>query len=238
MGNDDIAELTSEIYGAPLAEFTGRRNELANRLKTGGDDAAAERVRVLRKPKLSAWAVDQLVRHNKSELQDLVSVTEEVAAAKDATAMREAAGRRLGIIASLADAASDILKDAGHAANATTMQEIVQTLQATSDPESRDLVLRGDLSEPLTAQGFGFASELQAQEAMESEGPDQEEEERREEIGKLERALRKAKKAAEEAARAADRARTRADAAEAEATEAAHEVERLEDALIEATGKT
>lgn len=238
MGNDDIAELTSEIYKAPLAEFTDRRNELAKRLKTGGDDEAAERVRVLRKPKLSAWAVNQLVRRKKSEVQELVSTTDEVASAKDAATMREAATRRHSIVGSLADVASSILKDAGHAATATTVQEIVQTLQATADPEARGLILRGDLSEPLTVPGFGLTGDLSTQEPIEHEAHDPGEEKRREEIGKLERALRKARKAVEEAGRAAERARTRADAAETEATEAALEVERLEGALIEAKGKT
>lgn len=237
MGNDEIAEVISEIYGAPLAEFTGRRNELAKRLKTEGDDGAAERVSALRKPKLSAWAVDQLVRRNKSEMQELVSTTDEVAAAKDAAAMRTAASRRQNVIGSLADAASGILKDAGHAANATTVQEVVQTLQATSDPEARDLVLRGDLSEPLTVSGFGFTADFSPEEPTE-DAPDPDEQKRREEIGKLERALRKAKKAAEESRRVADKAQARADAATAGATEAAEEVERLESALIEAKGKT
>lgn len=234
MGTDTDG-IVFDLYGAPLEEFTERRNEVAKRLKGAGDDETAKVVGSLRKPKLSAWAVNQLVRRNSGDLEALAEATEEAASAENAASLREAARARQRIIARLADVASGILTEAGHAASANTLQEVVQTLQATSDPEACGAVLRGDLAEPLVASGLGFGTGSGDQ-VLDETPSDPDEERRQAEIEALERDLKKARRVADDSAATAERARGRAEAAEEQAAEAASEVQRLEDRLIETRG--
>jgi hypothetical protein len=61
-GNAD-RELESAIdalYQGPLEAFTAERNALATALRKGGDRAAAERVKGLARPSVTAWAVNQV----------------------------------------------------------------------------------------------------------------------------------------------------------------------------------
>src|SRR6185369_10586755 len=50
---DDI----DALFRLPLAEFTGERNTLSARLKKEGRRNDADRVKLLAKPSVSAWAV-------------------------------------------------------------------------------------------------------------------------------------------------------------------------------------
>lgn len=234
MGTDTDG-IVSDLYGTPLEEFTERRNEMAKGLKAAGDDETAKVVGSLRKPKLSAWAVNQLVRRSSGDLEGLIEATEEAASAETAASLREAARARQRIIARLAEVAGGILTEAGHAASANTLQEVVQTLQATSDPEAREAVLRGDLAEPLAPSGLGLGTGSGSQ-VLDDAPTDPNEERRRAEIEGLERDLKKARRAADEAAAAAERARGRAEVAEEQAAEAERDVQRLEDRLIETRG--
>lgn len=230
-----------DLYGVPLGDFTSARNALAARLKAAGDGDGAAGVKALRKPKLSAWAVNQTARRKRAALDALIAATEEVAGAADAAAMRSAAARRQEIISKLADAASGALADAGHAVSAATLQEIVQTFQATSDPDAAAAVAEGRLSEPLAPSGFGlaFVGDAVDAEAAEDAGSSALERKRLEEsIRRLEAELDKARNLAAERRRAADRAMQRAESAEADAQDAAAEVERLQERLVEVRGGT
>src|SRR5579872_5994374 len=60
-----------DLYGLPLEQFTEQRNALARELRTDGrrDEAAA--LSKLRKPSVAAWAVNQLVRTQRREVDAL-----------------------------------------------------------------------------------------------------------------------------------------------------------------------
>ncbi|MFP5299054.1 MAG: hypothetical protein ACLGHL_08715, partial [Actinomycetota bacterium] len=143
-----------DLYGLSLKEFTAARNDLAKRLRAEGDTEGAKRVKALKKPKLSAWAVNQLVRRYPQDVGALIAMTESVGTATDPHRMREASAQRQGAIAQLVDRAEELLVDEGHATGATTRQEIVQTLQATSEDGARSEALAGMLTEPLAPTGF------------------------------------------------------------------------------------
>ena len=60
-----MAKLDQEVdrlFELPLEEFTAARNDLAGRLKSEGDAAAAEEVKRLTKPSVAAWTINQLSR--------------------------------------------------------------------------------------------------------------------------------------------------------------------------------
>ena len=60
-----------ELYQGPLAGFVAARQALAKKLKGAGDERAAE-VRELRKPSLSAWAVNALFAAEPKAMAELI----------------------------------------------------------------------------------------------------------------------------------------------------------------------
>lgn len=227
----DARPLGWELYGLALEDFTAARNDLVKKLKGDGDDEGAAFVKALKKPKLSAWVVNQLVRSRRDDIDGLIAATEETAAATDPSDMRGAAKQRQSIIARLVDVAGQILDDAGHAAGPITMHEIVQTLQATADEAARAEIVDAMLVEPPAPTGFfGLTGAVDLQdEALDVSGEDGE---RAKQIARLEEDIARAKRIADEKFGAADRARDRAAAAEEAAARAREEVERLTDELI------
>ena len=60
------------LYGLPRGEFTSARNALVRELQSAGRKDEAEEVRALKKPSVSAWAVNQLARQHPQEVAELV----------------------------------------------------------------------------------------------------------------------------------------------------------------------
>ena len=61
----------SDLYGLPLERFTEERNALAKKLRQEGRREQATEVSKLRKPSMAAWAVNQLVRTQRREVEAL-----------------------------------------------------------------------------------------------------------------------------------------------------------------------
>src|SRR5258705_3636981 len=77
-GTDDEVRA---LYLGPFAEFTTARNALAKRLRKEGNPREAE-VKELKKPSLSAWAVDQLFAQEARAMAALVGAGERARAAQ------------------------------------------------------------------------------------------------------------------------------------------------------------
>ncbi|MDQ3895954.1 MAG: hypothetical protein M3326_01680, partial [Actinomycetota bacterium] len=80
---DGMEAVTEELYALDPAEFVTARDDLAKRLKQAGDKQLATEVGKLRRPSPAAWAVNQLARRHRAELEDLVQKGEELRAAQD-----------------------------------------------------------------------------------------------------------------------------------------------------------
>ena len=151
----DVEEAIDRLYDLPLEEFTGARNALAKDL--GGEDG--KRVRALRKPTLSAWAVNQAVRAEPGLLEALLGAGGELRQAHrqatrgGGTELRAAARAERETVEALARAAR---KAAGRRAGEPLMDRVRETLHAASlDPEARELVAAGRVVEDLRAVGLG-----------------------------------------------------------------------------------
>ena len=70
MASDDEVD---RLYALPLEEFTAARNNLAAALKKEGKAEEADEVKNLRKPSISAWAVNQLARKERMQVRSLVT---------------------------------------------------------------------------------------------------------------------------------------------------------------------
>ena len=152
----------SELYGLPLASFTGERNALAARLKKSGDAEAAAEVKALAKPSISAWAVNQLAREAGPALQSMLEAGDRARAAQSKALAGGSADDLRARLDDLRDAllelrarAAKILEDGGHAAGDDTLERVTTTLRTASQaPEAAELVLEGRLAEDLDPLGI------------------------------------------------------------------------------------
>ena len=159
----NVEELIDRLYSLPLEEFTAARNAAAKEL--AGEDA--KRVKALRKPTLSAWAVNQAVRAEPGLLDSLLGAGGELRQAhRQATRgtpaqLREAAKAEREAVDALAGAAR---KAAGRKAGEPFMDRVRETLHAASlDPEARDVIAAGRVVSDLRAVGLGAAQGARAE---------------------------------------------------------------------------
>lgn len=123
------------LFKLPLAEFTGERNALAARLKKDGRRDDADRVKLLGKPSVSAWAVNQLYWDHYEAFEDLIASGRRLHASRSASKaanMRESLEARREALSELSDLATKLLSDAGHSPSLDTMRRVTATLEALS----------------------------------------------------------------------------------------------------------
>jgi hypothetical protein len=157
------AEAGDELFGLAPDAFVAARDELARRLRREGDAEAARRVKALRRPPLSAWAVNRLARDRGPGLDALLAAGERLRAAHEAALagegaaeLRAAARDEREAVAGLVQAALELLRKAGHPATDTTRDRVAATLHAAAaSPEAADLVRHGRLTADLDPSGFG-----------------------------------------------------------------------------------
>src|SRR5688500_11267390 len=68
----DLEAEVDRLYRLPLEEFVRARDELARRLRGEGSREEAAQVKALPKPTAAAWAVNQLARSNRREVDLLL----------------------------------------------------------------------------------------------------------------------------------------------------------------------
>jgi len=130
-----------DLYGLPLEEFTAARNALAKE---------RPEVKALRKPSIAAWAVNQLARRHRNELEAFLAAAARLRDAQlgegdvaEATRAEREALRRL-------------LQIAGEYSGAAQAERVRQTLQAAAvDDEAAEQVRAGRLERELEPAGFG-----------------------------------------------------------------------------------
>lgn len=131
---DDI----DALFMLPLAEFTSGRNTLAAQLKKAGRTNEAERVKLLAKPSVSAWAVNQLYWNHRDAFDDLIATGKRFRPAHTSrfagrvAGMRDSLDARRDALTHLSDLATELLRDAGHNPSQDTLRRIVTTLEAIS----------------------------------------------------------------------------------------------------------
>ena len=152
-----------ELYGLDPNDFVAARNDLVKRLKKEGDKALAVEVAKLKRPTPAAWAVNQLVRRHRDELEELVRLGEVLRDAQDRALagdepgdLRQAGRARRDALARLVDRADRLLVERGGAAGAHA-GEVAATLEAASlDADAGAEVLAGRLATELAPpSGFG-----------------------------------------------------------------------------------
>lgn len=119
-----------DLFRLPVAEFTNARNALAARLKKEGRSNDAERVKLLAKPSVSAWAVNQLYWAHRDAFDELIATGKRFR--QGPTSRRESLDARRDALVQLSELATELLRDAGHNPSQDTIRRVTTTLEALS----------------------------------------------------------------------------------------------------------
>jgi hypothetical protein len=162
-------ERIDQLWTLQLEDFTRGRDELAREAKAEGDPEAAREIKALRKPSVSAWAVNQLARSNRPQVEQLIELGEALRKAQQAAmsgegreALRKVTIERRRLVDQLVAGAASILEEAGHGSSRATLDRVADTLMATAADEAaaesvREGVLQRDVPPP---SGFDELAEM------------------------------------------------------------------------------
>lgn len=155
----DLENVATELYALPPSEFTAARTRFVRQARTGGQRDLAAQIQHLAKPAVAAWAVNQLVRHNRDDVDILFDLGREMRAGLTGMSgddVRQLTRRRHQLVARLVDTARRLATASGQRLTDATAQGVRATLEATlADQASADLVAAGRLTDPLQPTGFG-----------------------------------------------------------------------------------
>jgi hypothetical protein len=219
--------VVDRLYALPPEEFTAVRNALAKELTQAGDRNAAAEVKALRKPTVVVWALNQVARSRRDEVERLLAAgaelrrTQERALDGDARGLRDSRHAVDESVRVLARAAARALDAAGRGSTGAEAQ-LVNTLRAAAlDEEVARLLSSGRLAQAAEPPAFptGMSESAGSVEAAaDPHSPDGGElREARRRLHQVEAEVERASKQVERLVHAGQRARQQADDAEAAA---------------------
>jgi len=152
----DLASATRDLYGVIPAEFMAKRKDLVQQARDAGDTALAKRIGALRKPTLSAWAVNLLSRSSAEELGWLLDVGADLRGAWGSGGhIGGLEQRRTELITLLVRTARRLASGAGQPLREPAVREVEETLQAaTVDEDVAAEVREGRLAQARSHSGF------------------------------------------------------------------------------------
>ena len=143
-----LDEATDDLYAADLEAFVSERTRLARELRDAGDREAAEQLAKLKKPTVAAWALNQLARRKRRDVDLLLDAghrlrhaQEGVVGGADRAAFEQAQTTEREALRRLTQQASELLGGA----SSQVLSQLSQTLRAAAvSEEGRELLARGD----------------------------------------------------------------------------------------------
>lgn len=217
-----LDEAIDELYGADLDDFTAVRTRLARELRASGARGDALELQQLRKPTVAAWALNQLARRNRRDVDLLLDAGHRLREAQAAALRGEeregferARATERDALRRLRKEAETLLREERGGATANVLGQVDETLRAAAiSEEGRERLARGRFTAPLAPGGFGALAGLAPDVPPRPRKPPPDEEKQREARARL--------RELEAAARAAER---RAEDLRAELEEAEREAE-------------
>ncbi|WP_247195864.1 hypothetical protein [Streptomyces sp. GESEQ-35] len=235
----DLDAVADELYGLRPEDFTAARDTRAAAARTAGDRALAEQIGQLRRPSLSAWASNLLVREQPDQIEPLLRLGEALRQAHqdlDGAQLRTLSRQQRALIGALSRQAGQLAARAGHPISEDAQREIESTLHTVlADPEAAREWAKGRLVRPLTATvGFPAASPPAKPRAAPAAKPAPADEQRRERLARARKGakeadqeLRAREKEAAAATRDADKTRKLAEKLQRHMDELAAELKRV-----------
>ncbi len=162
----DVAEVAEQLYGLLPEDFTAARDAEAKRARADGDKQAASAIAALRRPSLAAWLVNALVRHRRTEVEQLLTLGEALRGAQQGLAgdqVRALGKQRQQVLAAVGRQARALARELGHPVSEDVGLEVEQTLGAAmADPDIAEAVRSGRLTSPTSYAGLGLGTDAPA----------------------------------------------------------------------------
>lgn len=232
----DLEAALNELYGAAPEDFVAERKRLSKELKTEGRADDADLVAKVRKPTVAAWALNQLARRSRREIDLLLDSGHRMRAAQagllrgEARDMFEQAQHtEREMIAQLVREAERLLGERGKASS-TTLEQVAASLHAGAVSErGREVLAAGRFTEALTLEGFNALAGLAPPRSRRAPKPKPSRS--TDELKEARAELAAARKHLRDAERTAHEARRLAAQADADVGEAAAAVRKAEERL-------
>lgn len=152
-----------ELFQRRPEEFTAARNALAKRLRSEGRKEDAALVSALRRPPITAWAMNGLARLHPELIEAVISAGDRLRGATEQTIrgdrsdFQQAQAHERGAIQAAVEAAAGLLVEGGGNDGEAARQRMTETFRAaTVDPEVADQLRRGVLQSDVSSPGFGL----------------------------------------------------------------------------------
>ena len=157
----ELDEIVDDLYSGPPAEFISRRDAAVKAARADKDRELAAAIGELRKPTVSAWLVNLLVRDDAALAGQIVALGEGLRDAEkslDGPALRELSKQRRQLVRSLVARARKLAQPTGQKIGDAVVQELDATLTAAlADPAVAREVVSGRLTAAREYAGFGSA---------------------------------------------------------------------------------
>jgi hypothetical protein len=235
-----LDEALDDLYGADPGEFVAERKRLARELKDAGDAGAADAVAKTRKPTVAAWALNQLARKQRRDVDLLLDAghrlrqaQEGVVGGADRAAFEQAQKTERDALRRLTQHASELLGGASSQA----LSQISSTLRtAAVSEEGRELLARGRFTTPLESEGFDVFGSLptpparakKSAPAAQKRKADEELKQAKARVRELEQQVREAERDAARRRAEWEKAEQAAESARAAAAQAREELEEVQ----------
>jgi hypothetical protein len=169
----DLNEAVNRLYALPPDQFIGSRDTASAAAKAAGEAKLAADIKRLRKPTVSAWAVNLLSRRAGDTLRALIELGPRLAKAQRLgrrDELRSLGEARHGYVTALVAAAGAALAEHGQTMSSAIALDVESTLAgALAEPEVAEAVLAGRLDRPVHYAGLGPVPSLRLVPADEAE---------------------------------------------------------------------
>jgi len=159
------APAVEALYTLPSEQFVAARSALVKEIRAKGDRAEATRVAKLRRPPVSAWALNQVARTDPRLINELLEAGGALRAAMsdavagDASSLRTAEAAERATVEAILSAAAAQLDGQGHSLTDLHRQRMTATLRAAVLDDGVATSLRsGTLDSDHDAPLFGFGA--------------------------------------------------------------------------------
>ena len=154
-----VAAAAAELYAVPLAEFVASRKALAAEARAAAGAPAAKAVLALRKPTLTAWAMNLVPRGDASALAELVGLGARMRAAQsrlDTDLLTSVRGERDAALTAYVASVVAAVEGEGGSLSAAARDEVrASAIAALADETAAQALASGQLTRALSYSGFG-----------------------------------------------------------------------------------
>jgi uncharacterized coiled-coil protein SlyX len=158
MTTNELLGIADELYGLAPGDFTPARDARAKELK--GRDVSGQ-VKKLKKPSAAAWVVNQLVRHESEQVEQVLAMGEALRAAQaglKGDELRALTRQRRQLTAAVTTRARSVASGLGVKVTQAVADQVEATLTAAMvDEECARAVRSGLLVSALASTGMGEA---------------------------------------------------------------------------------